>query len=178
MHFASSALAPLTFYLVSFASQASATVFQATGTFDNGALLGGALTIDVNDGAITASSLTITGAGTFSAILFQDHSGPPIFYSVLADNTAGSEEFSFGLFADSLIGFNGGSFCAADTGACLASVYYPLSDPFNQSSLLSGNLAGATPEPSALYLCGITLMASMILRGSRCSKASLLKKLS
>jgi len=173
LRFAILALGPVVFCFASFVSQASATVFQASGTFDDGALLEGTLAIDMNAGVITASGLTISGGGTFTTILFQGNLGPPAFYSVLADNAAGTEEFSFGLLAESLVGFSGGSFCAADTGACITSVYYSLSDPLNQVSLLNGTLtepSGATPEPSAFPLCAIALAGTVMLYQCRRSK--------
>ena len=159
------AVRPIILCLVSLATQAYATDFQATGLFANGATLGGTLTIDTNVGTVTASDLTISGAGTFSTLISQFNYGPPVFYSVIADNAAGTEEFSFGLLADSLVGYTGGDFCGDSNGSCFSSVFYPTSDPSNQVSLSSGSLigtSGAAPEPTTLSFLGIAFAAGLM----------------
>jgi hypothetical protein len=158
--------------LASFAPQASATVFQASGVFDDGAILGGAITVDASAGIVSESNLTISGAGTFSTIIFQGNFGPPAFYSVIVDNSTSSEEFSFGLVTDTLVGFSGGNFCGDSNADCLASVYYATSDPLNQISLSNGEARAAVPEPAMLSFWGTLFVACMVLfqYHHRCSR--------
>jgi len=172
---------PIVLCLVSFAAQAYATDFQATGLFTDGSTLGGTLTIDTNVGTVTASDLTISGAGTFSTLVFQFNYGAPAFYSVIADNTAGTEEFSFGLLADSLVGYTGGDFCGdSNGGSCLSSVFYPTSDPSNQVSLSNGSLTGTSgvaPEPAALSFLGTAFAVGLMFHyGSRKRNGSSVKE--
>lgn len=149
--------------LASFAPQVSATVFQASGVFDDGAILAGTIAVDVSAGIVSESNLTISGAGTFSTIIFQQNFGPPAFYSVIVDNSTSSEEFSFGLVTDTLVGFSGGNFCSDSNADCLTSVYYSTSDPFNQISLSSGEVRAAVPEPAMLSFLGTLFVACTVL---------------
>jgi hypothetical protein len=156
--------------LVSFASQGRATVFQADGLFGDGSVLGGTLSIDTNIGTVTASDLTIGAAGTFSTIVLQGNFGPGLGYSVVADNAAGTEEFSFGLLTDSLVGYAGGDLCSDRSIGCFSSIYYPISDPSTSTSLSSGSLVGpsaATPEPAFLFLCGAPFAMGLVCYNSR-----------
>jgi hypothetical protein len=157
LRFTLSTAASVVISLVSFASQGHATVFQAEGLFSDGSILGGTLSIDTNTGTVTASDLTIGVLGTFSTIIFQANSGSPLGYSVIADNAAGTEEFSFGLVTDSLVGYGGGDLCSQGTVGCFSSNYYPILDPFDQTALSTGRVIGASaaaPEPAFLFLCG------------------------
>ena len=156
--------------LMSFASQGRATVFQANGLFDDGSVLAGTLSIDTNIGTVTASDLTIGAAGTFSAIILQGNFRPGLGYSVVADNAAGTEEFSFGLLTDSLVGYAGGDMCSDSNIVCFSSIFYPISDPSASTSLSSGSLVGpfaATPEPAFLFLCGIPFAIGLLYFNSR-----------
>jgi hypothetical protein len=142
--------------LAPFASPTYATTFQAQGVFADGATLDGVLTIDTNSGSVVSSGLTISGVGTFSTLISQANFGAPLFYSVVVDNTVSSEEFSFGLLANTLVGYSGGNLCSNTTGNCFASVYYPIPDRLRQVSLLSGSLlepSGLAPEPAGLSFC-------------------------
>jgi hypothetical protein len=149
--------------LASFAPPASATVFQASGVFEDGAILGGTIAIDTSAGLVSESNLTISGAGTFSTIIFQSNFGPPAFYSVIVDNSTLSEEFSFGLVTDTLVGFTGGNFCSDSTADCLASVYYSTSDSLNQISLSNGEVRAVAPEPAMLSFWGTLFVACIVL---------------
>jgi hypothetical protein len=179
LRFIISAVGPVVFCLATFTPLASATEFQASGIFNDGALLGGTITIDGNAGMVTASNLTISGAGTFSTIVFQANLGPAAFYSVIADNSIGTEAFSFGILADSLVGFSGGDFCGVSNGNCFVSVYYPLSHPLNEISLSNGNLvgpSGVAPEPAAISFWGTVLAGSIMLYQYRRQRGSLIEE--
>src|SRR5262249_55922666 len=108
-------LAPIAFCLTGLASEAHATVLTATGTFSNGSVLTGTLTIDQGIGVITASDLTITGIGEFVDIVSQLNFGPPVYYSAIVNDTTQTEQLSLGLLADSLIGYTGGDLCSENT---------------------------------------------------------------
>ena len=156
--------------LAPFTSQAHATTFQAEGVFADGATLGGVLTIDTNTGSVVSSGLTISGAGIFSTLISQANVGAPLFYSVVVDNTEASEEFSFGLLANTLVGYSGGNLCSNNTGNCFASVYYPIPDRLRQVSLLSGSLiepSGIAPEPAGLSFCIIAFAIGALIFNRR-----------
>jgi hypothetical protein len=153
IRFTASTAASVAICLASLASQAHATVFKADGFFSDGASLGGTLTVDTTLGEVTESDLTIAGAGIFSTIEFQSSFGPVLGYSVVVDNVAGTEEFSFGLLTDTLVGYAGGDLCSDSSVGCFSSNYYPIVSPFDGVSLSSGRLIGesaAVPEPAAL----------------------------
>jgi len=165
---------------VSFASQGHATVFQADGLFSDGSVLGGTLSIDTIAGTVTASDLTIGAAGTFSTIAFQFNFGSPVGYSVRVDNVAGTQEFSFGILTDSLVGYAGGDLCGENSIGCFSSIYYPLLDPSDSTALSSGGLIGPSagaPEPAFLFLCGAPFAFGLLCFNSRrkhnhsCAKA-------
>lgn len=147
------------------ATEAHATVFSATGTFDTGATLGGTLTIDTGVGTITGLDLTISGVGVFDDLISQDNLGPPLFYNVVVNDTTVNEQFLFGIHADSLVGYTGGDLCSEATGDCLASAYYPIFNIFDQTSLVSGELQAlaSIPEPASAFLYTAGLTASWLI---------------
>lgn len=147
--------------LMSFVTQAGATTFRADGLFSDGAALSGTLSIDTNVGTVTAADLMIKGVGTFSTISLQFNFGSPVFYSVVVDDAAMTEEFSFGLLTDTLVGYAGGDLCSESTVGCFSSTYYPFSNPGDQVALSSGSLTSgigvsdAAPEPTTLSFLGV-----------------------
>jgi hypothetical protein len=166
IRFILSAIGPIVFCLASFTSQAHATVFEASGLFADGAALGGTLTIDTNAGKVSSSDLTISGAGTFSTLVFQFNFGFPVFYSVIVDDSAGTKEFSFGLLTNNLVGYTGGDFCSDSNGGCLTSVYYPTSAPLDEVRLSTGILigpSGVAPEPEMLSFWGTAFAVGFFL---------------
>ena len=165
---------PIAFCLAGLGSEAHATVLTATGTFSNGSVLTGTVTIDPGIGVITASDLIISGVGEFANIVSQFNFGPPVYYSAVINDTTQTDQLSLGLLADSLIGYTGGDLCSENTGACFASVYYPISNPIDEVTLVSGILHGgsaAVPEPSSLCLSFSALAICFLLLKYRIPRA-------
>ncbi len=140
------------FCLAAVAGNARATVFTASGTFSDGSTLSGTLAIDTGLGLITASDLVVNGVGEFVDIISQDNFGPPLYYSASINDLTQTEHLSLGLFADSLVGYVGGDICSQGTGACFPSVFSSISDSFDETSLVSGTLQVASPEPASVGL--------------------------
>jgi hypothetical protein len=145
-------IAFIVFCLAAVAGDARGTVFTASGTFSDGSALSGTLAIDTGLGVITASDLVVDGVGEFVNIVSQDNFGPPLYYSASINDSIQTENLSLGLFADSLVGYVGGDICSQGTGACFPSVFSPISDPSDETSLVSGTLQVASPEPASVGL--------------------------
>jgi hypothetical protein len=138
-------------------------IFNATGTFDNGAQLSGTVTIDTVMGVVTSANLLVSGPGladlTFDVLESQgtDLPHPGYFFNML--QTSGTEiPFLFlGLFntADhnppNLVDYPGGPFILAHPPFFgLGSEYFDTQDHL----LISGSLT-PVPEPSSLMIVGL-----------------------
>jgi hypothetical protein len=153
------------------APQARATVFQAAGTFSDGATLSGSITIDTLTGTVTSSALTITGSSQFyfDTVVSQQDFGTPLFYTVLTQNPSGQEAFLLGIPLDSLVSYAGGEMCDDSIGTCLSSVYYAVSLQ-NPVSLMDGTLSVATQdasEPTLLTAWGLGSVALFLFTARR-----------
>jgi hypothetical protein len=134
-------------------------VFEASGSFGDGSVLGGTLTIDLTTGLITGSNLITTGPSsfTFVNILNQSNVQVPGDYNVGVRNAAGTEDFNFDLpdpAQTPLIGYDGGPFCSL-SNLCVGG---RISNLFNLSTgaagpvLIEGSLTRPVPEPGSLAL--------------------------
>jgi hypothetical protein len=153
---------------LSVSGQASATVFFATGTFQDGATLSGTLTIDTVSGVIDGSDLEVTApdAFTFVNVVGQGSNSAPLFYSVTDRNAASTEDFDFGLPVLSLVGYTGGAFCSVATEpGCLASNLFDLITSTTGSVLEAGTLSlTPAPEPASLALFAGGLLGLGVVR--------------
>ena len=151
-------------------AQADNVVFDASGQFDDLAILGGTLTIDTAAGSIVSSALTISNAGTFDQVgstspVEPYDSIPDYFFGAFFHSSALPGAF-LDLYIDlgpvnSLIGYTGGRLGTADT--VFAQSFYTLqTDP----GLTSGTLtAEAAPEPSTVFLIAVPVAWFTIRRG-------------
>jgi hypothetical protein len=129
------------------------TIFTFSGTFQDGSILGGTLTINTATGAIDGVNLTI-GASSFT---FQQ--GPLI--------TIGGESFaqftttSFPSFpildvffpVSSLVGYAGGQLCISPTvGACLNPTQFGSNGTVAFLTQGTSSTGSSVPEPSSLLL--------------------------
>jgi hypothetical protein len=146
----------------------AATVFDLTGTFQDGATISGTLTIDTATGHVDAISVSFLGV-TYTSILLQES---------FTGNTAAGQtpnpvayHVAFGTFAfplidpyirgtsapDSLVGYTGGPLCSVTTpcgpdqeGFFWLGTYRPT--PFQNIGFQTGQLTAETPLPAALPL--------------------------
>jgi hypothetical protein len=145
---------------IGFGTQANATTFFASGTFADGAVLGGTLSVDTTLGTITSSNLSVSvpDAFTFINIVGQGDNPAPLFYSVTDRNAANTEDFDFGLPLHSLIGYAGGPFCSNATApACTASNLFDLTTSTAGAVLSAGELS-LTPVPVPLIGRGLPVL--------------------
>ena len=128
------------------------TIFNFSGTFQDGSTLGGTMTINTATGAIDGVNLTI-GGNTFT---FVQAPTPVLIGGSLFIQLTETSQFNFPILdifipVSSLVGYNGGQLCITPTaGGC--------SNPTQTGSngtvvyLTQGSASSAVPEPSSLIL--------------------------
>jgi hypothetical protein len=135
-----------------FAAKAD-TIFNFSGTFQNGAALGGSITINTATGAIDGVNLTVGGT-SFSFVQLNLPGFGTEYFLQLTSTASDSSPFLDVFFpVTSLVGYTGGQLCITPVaGAC--------SNP-TQVGIGGGNVAYLTagsdtsssvPEPSSLLL--------------------------
>lgn len=136
--------------------------FRASGTFTNGNILGGDVTINITTGAVTAANLTATGP---DPQLFNTNVGAIPNYAgsgltVIVANSPTPNQYPIlllGLSVSNLIGFLGGSISSASN--------YTRSDN-SQVSLSSGMLTLASPNKIVTFGASGTFNNGNILSGT------------
>lgn len=144
--------------LVVFRSDAFAApiTFDIAGTFDNGDVLGGTLTIDTEFGNLTDVDVTV-GTLQFNHLHFMIL-GKQGRTEVQLDQGPSTPDPLLRLIfpVASLIGYTGGQICAADTLSCHPTAL--LADPVLNLSTGSATAAPTVPEPATLALFGSGLL--------------------
>ena len=161
--------------LTGLASRAEGATFTAQGVFADSSLLSGTVEIDTVAGAFTAINLVVGPPNRiFSEDIDQQSLDAPWFYSVAVRNTAGTEDFDFGIPQMSLIGYMGGAICNQATApACVASNLFDLNKNDFGAELVSGSFViqestqSAVPEPAPVAIVGSALAALWTLRRRR-----------
>jgi hypothetical protein len=133
-------------------------VFDASGTFVDGATLSGTLTVDVTTGTVTASALQVSAPDHGSFTLIQNQ-GLDIFgvvtpgYYGLSITTGSPNTFpvlQLGLNTTSLIGYGGGNMTAESNLAINSTT---------PNGLKNGELTTAVPEPSTALVAAFGAVA-------------------
>jgi hypothetical protein len=146
------------------------SVFDAQGTFADGAVMGGTMTIDVTSGVLESANLTLTSpdAGTYSTIQETGYSSVSndylTFVGQSSDETTNSLHLA--LITTSLVGFAGGTFDSDDEKS---SENY-LSDLRNSSGTIIDLTQGTltpVPLPASAWLMLSAIGGLMIFRRAR-----------
>jgi hypothetical protein len=143
--------------------------FLASGTFQDGSVLSGTVTIDTTAGVVTAGDLAITGRAVHYTTLNLQRTWPPsspFLYEVeFLNGQATDNDLTFLFPPVSLVGYSGGILCGISTTCHDATLSY-----FSNLSTLSGGFTSnfieldsgslGAPEPSAglLILPGLGLV--------------------
>ncbi len=158
------------------------TVFTVSGTFSNGSILGGTITINTTLGTVTASTLAITVVSPNSfpfvvaGVLGQGPDSPGYFadFTTVSNGTSSSVpllSLVFQTATDSLVGYSGGSLCTQSSGCGDPSEYIlngaesPLFIFLNSGTVAPATIS--TPEPASLLLLGMGLAGVGLLRRKR-----------
>jgi hypothetical protein len=144
---------------VSMANADTIQIFDASGTFVDGASLSGTVTIDTTNGIVTASTLAVSAPDTlaFDFVQFQQSNVSGIWELTFGTTAAGLPNLNIGIAttgsADPLIGYTGGSVASINSPVMggVSDIFYSSA---TQVSLTSGSftLPTATPEPTTLAL--------------------------
>jgi hypothetical protein len=152
-------------------ARADETVFYVSGTFQDGATLGGEVTIDTNgNGGVLSGDLTVTGlpaidqiTGDFANLVFNVNNGPNIWVASFQDQSGLGNNLYLDIdlgTATNLQGYTGGMLCSVDQ-SCGGpeSTINPGSSGTVNETLIQGSLT-PTPEPATavLWLTGIVLV--------------------
>jgi len=134
-----------------FAAKAD-TIFTFTGTFQNGAALGGTITINPTTGAIDGVNLNVAGASYSFVQLALPGFGTEYFLQLTTTSGDTSPFLDVFFPVTSLVGYTGGQLCISPTaGACTNPTQYGIGNN-NVAYLTAGSDTSAVPEPSSLLL--------------------------
>lgn len=152
---------------VSFANQAAAaiSVFNASGSFADGASLTGTITVDTTAGDVTAAALDVSRSLsptllTYSDISFQGahptNSSYELMLTESVPNNIALTLFIIGTGIDptSLVGYAGGDFKSTTVGPGASSYDLIVAEVPQHVLLTSGSLTpvGAVPEPATIIV--------------------------
>lgn len=148
-------LAPVLLASALAAHASTIAVFDASGTFQDGSVLSGTLTINTTTGVITAVDLIIgspvSSTQTIVAAQIQNLYGVGQ-YGVNARNADSTLDFDFGIVdGTSLVGYTGGAITSSNL---FNKVTHMAFDPITNGTLTPA----AAPEPSSLVLLGTGLL--------------------
>jgi hypothetical protein len=99
-------------------ARADLTTFTAEGTFQDGATLGGTLTIDTSIGTVTAANLTVGGSYmlTLATIQSQAEVSTGVYLVEVGETAIGLPQLALGIPVSSLVAYAGGDLLSQSTG--------------------------------------------------------------
>lgn len=163
------AAAALAIVLCTSGAYAGSVTLYLTGTFADGAALGGTITVDQTAGAVTALNVTIGAPDAGSFTVSQGYSTGGVYYNVGMGTTGGIyPSLSLALATTTLVGYNGGAICSthATCGGVVAGLFKASGSP--AVALTVGNASptppGQTvsvPALSPRALCGLMLLLAV-----------------
>ena len=131
-------------------------VFEANGVFTDGVKLGGALTIDVTEGDVTAANLLLSGpiSAEVTVLAATGKAGGSLFQTFLSPPGGSFPTIVLGFLTPSLVGYGGGPLASlAMSAEGTAGFYFPAADA-DPVVLASGTLAFPEPSTWAMMLVG------------------------
>ena len=150
-------------------------ILNASGTFDDGTLLSGTVTIDTLAGEVMSANLQLDSPGspelTFQSIDDQGSNAPYGHYSFTMVQAPGDESVLLALVVQpaDLVGYQGGPLQSlTPPGFAHVYTYYYVRANNHEGDLTHGALS-AVPEPSTLMaatLAGAILVCCVLRRGS------------
>jgi hypothetical protein len=134
-------------------AHAALITFNLSGTFSNGAVLGGSITIDNAAGTVTAYNATVGPPDTGSFTVGAGASVITTYYNITIDTPTSSGGFPglvLALPVTTLVGYSGGSICsvAAPCSSVASALFETNTMPAFQLS--NGSAAPAPPAPPAI----------------------------
>lgn len=158
------------------------TTFDASGTFDNGSVMSGTVTIDVTTGAATGADINIAGPSLSATLDYIHSSGADYFddnsWTLVVSTGQSIDPYIFFYIDTSaagsktLVGYAGGplysnTMLGSDGGSTFINNY-----PNGYPGLVSGSFSPETdvPEPATYWLMvvGVTcIVGARMLRGGR-----------
>jgi len=140
------------------------TVFNVSGTLQDGSVLMGTITIDTVRGVPTDAEVWTTGPTSVGPLPFLGYSSDLQFFEIASQGFNNDDIYLF-LDTPSLIGYTGGPICGLSTG-CVETIGLPenlgpvisyVTDPVYLTSG-SVTLPAAVPESSSVVLLGTGLL--------------------
>ena len=154
-------LATMLFVSASFAQ----TVFTASGTFANGATLGGTVTINPATGEVTAINLTVSAPISATLTVAEGTGFGAAYVDFGVGTVSGTTDMTVALPGTTLVGFSGGPLCSTSAPCGGISSGVRVSGVLTQltsGSLTSGSSAAATPAPPSLWLALSGCLAAFV----------------
>ena len=159
--------AALPILLCTSAAYAGSVTLYLTGTFTDGAVLGGTITVDQTAGTVTARNVTIGAPDAGSFTVDEGYSTGGAYYDVGLGTTGGIyPALSLALATSTLVGYNGGPLCslASTCGGVVSGVFTVADNPAIQLSSGSASptapsqTSTAVPALSSFGLCALILL--------------------
>ncbi len=155
-------------------ARADLSTFAAAGEFQDGATLGGTMTIDTTAGIVTAVDLTVTAPDSLAFTFVQAQESFEGIYTIQTGTAAsGFPDLNLYFPNPSLVGYTGGYIGSGDQTAIVyvSDIYYSSN---NQVYLTVGSLT-AVPEPSTLLVAcvgGVCVIAYGVAKQRRAARTN------
>jgi hypothetical protein len=128
--------------------------FGASGTLQDGAVIGGSINVDTTTGSIVSSNVSFGAPDSTTQTIVSSQVANGYVngqYAANLRNASSTEDFDFSFAAASLVGYAGGNVASGDL--------YNLTTSQAGSNVASMAFTAAVPEPATYWLFGAGLIA-------------------